>query len=61
MVTRIIINTSIEYPGRQKVSNLSKDVFSLIHVLGFAPKVKSNRHRSKIFCKPYQFRISKNF
>jgi len=60
MVARVMINTSIEYPGWQKVSNLSEDVLSLIHVLGFDPKVKSNRHRCKIFCKPYQIIISKN-
>jgi hypothetical protein len=55
-----MINTSIEYPGWQKGSNLSENVLSLIHVLGFDPKVKSNRHHCKIFCKLYQFIISKN-
>jgi hypothetical protein len=56
-----MFNASIKYTGREKSSNLSEDALSLVHVLGFAPKVKSNRHRCKIFCKPYQINISKNF
>jgi hypothetical protein len=47
--------------GGEKGSDLSKDVLSLINVLGFDSKVKSNRHRPKISYKPYQSNISKNF
>jgi len=61
VVTRVAFNTSVKHTIWQKGSDLSEDVLSLIHVLGFDPKVKSNRHRHKISYKPYQSNISKNF
>ena len=60
IVPGVMFNTSVKYPAGQKGSDLSEDVLSLIHVLGFDPKVKSNRHHCKISCKPYQSIISKN-
>ena len=61
IVPGVVFNASVKYPAGKKGSDLSEDVLSLIHVLGFDPKVKSNRHRHKISYKPYQSNISKNF
>jgi len=59
IVPGVGINASVKYPVGKKSSNLVEDKLSLIHGLGFDPKVKSNRHQSIIACKHYQSRFQR--
>jgi hypothetical protein len=63
-IALVFAYTTIKYPGRQKSSNLRKDVFALIHNLSDLQQVIklaiSNRHRSKFRPNLYPTRLSKN-